>query len=254
MPSKIFPQFYASPNVLRIMGRPCRPAFRDTIKILVWNMYKGKRAGWAEDFRVLAEGKDLVMLQEAVTNTRYDSIFTESENFEWVMAVAHGNTKTKMETGVKTGAMVKSSVQRFMASPDVEPILKTSKMLLATTYPVEGSEYPLLAVNMHAINFVSYDKFNRQVAQVMIAMEEHAGPVILAGDFNTWNGLRYKGLLEMTEKMGLSPVDLTRKANMRHMNQHLDHIFYRGLKLVKAEALTSILSSDHAPLVAEFKL
>ena len=253
MPSRIFPHIYNAQDVLRTMGIPCRETFSKHINILVWNMYKGRRGGWAEDFRAISEGRDIVLLQEAVVNTRYDPIFTECRNYEWVMAVGHGNRKTKMETGVKTGAIVKSSGQSFLVTPDYEPFLGTPKMLLATTYPVGGGGQ-LLVVNIHAINFVSYDKFNRQMRQVIEAIERHEGPVILAGDFNTWNAPRYKGLAEITQALGLIPVPVDRKASMRHFNRHLDYIFYRGLKFVKAEALSHILSSDHMPLSAEFIL
>lgn len=236
------------------MGIPCRETFSEHINILVWNMYKGRRGGWAEDFRAISEGRDIVLLQEAVVNTRYDPIFTECRNYEWVMAVGHGNRKTRMETGVKTGATVKSSGQSFLATPDLEPLLGTPKMLLATTYPIGDGDRHLLVVNIHAINFVSYDKFSRQMGQVIEAIEQHDGPVILAGDFNTWNTLRYNGMAEVTKKLGLEPVLIGRKASMMHLNRHLDYIFYRDLTLIKAEALSHILSSDHVPLAAEFAL
>lgn len=252
--ANIFTPLYMTADPLRVLGCAGQAAFGHTLKVLVWNMYKGKRPGWAEDFLAMAEGQDLVLLQEAILNTRHDALFVESEQAEWVMARTHGYARTKMESGVKTGSVVKSLGQSFFVSPDVEPIFKTPKMVLATTYPVQGCSDPLLVVNIHAINFVGYDKFSRQVAQLVLAMESHVGPIILAGDFNTWNGLRYTGLLEITQKMGLEPVDLPRKASMRHLSRHLDHIFYRGLKVTKAYALTHVRSSDHIPLAAEFSL
>jgi hypothetical protein len=38
----------------------------------------------------------------------------------------------------------------------------------------------------------------------------------------------------------------------RHFNQTLDHVFYRGVRLIGARALTHVRSSDHIPLAADF--
>jgi endonuclease/exonuclease/phosphatase (EEP) superfamily protein YafD len=254
MRPRLLPQVSTASDTLRLMGRAGQDSFDQRLKILVWNMYKGKRPGWVDDFRTMSEGQDLVLLQEAILNTRFDPLFIESEQAEWVMAKTHGYARTKMESGVKTGSSVKSLTQVFFVSPDVEPILKTPKMVLATTYPIKGLVEPLLVVNIHAINFVTNDKFSRQVAQLVVAMESHVGPIILAGDFNTWNNTRFNSLMDITQKMGLQPVDVPRKASMRHLSRHLDHIFYRGLKLVKAKALTDVRTSDHIPLAAEFTI
>ena len=253
---KLFPEFYDSENTLQICGGVSEGACLDkTFNVLVWNVYKGRMRGWENDFRSLIEGKHIIMLQESVLNTRYDPIFHMAERFEWVMAKTYGHTDTKMTTGVKTGAVVKSSAQGFYMSEDVEPLFRTPKMILATTYPIKGSEQPLLVVNMHAINFVSYEKFSRHLAKVVTAIENHEGPVILAGDFNTWSALRYKSLQDVAEQMGLTEVKLAkRRTRLTHFNRHLDHLFFKGLEMVNAEMLTNIITSDHFPITAEFKV
>ncbi len=253
---KLFPELYDSENTLQVIGGVHADAcLEKSFSVLVWNVYKGRMRGWEQDFRNLIEGKQIVMLQESVMNTRYDPIFQTPEKFEWVLAKTFGHTHTKMTTGVKTGAVVKSTAQGFYISEDMEPLFRTPKMILATTYPIKGSEQQLLTVNMHAINFVSYEKFSRHMAKVVIAIENHEGPVILAGDFNTWSSLRYKRLQDIAEHMGLTEVKLSkRRTRLSHFNRHLDHLFYKGLELVNAEMLTQVITSDHFPITAEFKI
>lgn len=252
MAYRLLPQLYPATETLHVMGRGSVPAFSGSFRVLVWNMYKAQRQGWAEDFTALAARSDLILLQEAVINTGFDSMFLNSEQFEWVMAKSHGSVKTNISTGVKTGSVVPSEARSFFLSPDSEPLLKTPKALLATTHKVEGSDAPLLVVNIHAINFVSYTKFSRQIEQMVQAVKAHAGPLLLAGDFNTWNAQRYKSLMEVTSAMELTPLELTRRAHLRHLGRHLDHIFYRGLKPLRAEVVQTLRSSDHDPLLADF--
>ncbi|HEU4839575.1 MAG TPA: endonuclease/exonuclease/phosphatase family protein [Micavibrio sp.] len=247
-----FPEIFRPADSLQIYGGCNGCAFGPTIRVLVWNMYKARSTGWSEDFQTYIQNKELVILQEAVINTNHDMIFQSPGRFEWIMAKTHKSRTTQATTGVKTGSIVKSTAHAYFMTSDVEPILKTPKMLLASTYPVEGMEEQLLVVNIHAINFVSFQKFSRQLKQMVEAIEKHRGPVILAGDFNTWNDLRYRSLLDVADRMGLQEAQLMRKGRLAHLNKHLDHVFYRGLDIVQTEVLMAVRSSDHYPIVVEF--
>jgi endonuclease/exonuclease/phosphatase (EEP) superfamily protein YafD len=256
MPYKMFfPDVYSSSESLQLIGGACQTALGEgPIRLLVWNMYKCRYKGWSQDFQTLINGRDLVLLQESVFHTKHDPLFQTPECFEWVMARSHRSKITLAESGVKTGSVVHSSEQLFFTSPDVEPIFKVPKMLLATSYPLANNSKRLLVVNIHAVNFVSFSKYSRQIRQIAEVTENHEGPVILAGDFNTWNKLRSQSLREITSQMGLQEVILARKSRLHHLNQHLDHVFYRGLELQKAEVLSDINTSDHYPISAEFRL
>jgi endonuclease/exonuclease/phosphatase (EEP) superfamily protein YafD len=250
----LFPEIYAATDTLQILGGCTGQAFESTLRILVWNMYKARNTGWSEDFQNLIQNKELVILQESILNTNHDMIFQTPERFEWIMARSHKDRATQITTGVKTGSTVKSTAQSFFVSPDVEPFLRTPKMLLATTYPLAGCEHELLVVNIHAINFVSFLKFSRQLKQIAEAIEKHKGPVILAGDFNTWSATRFSALLKATGEMELEEVKLTRKGRLFHLNKNLDHVFYRGLVVKETEVLMGVRSSDHYPITVEFSI
>lgn len=251
---KYFPEILESKDSLQIFGGCSGCEFGSTIRVLVWNMYKGRMAGWKDDFEYFIRDKELVILQESIINTGYDSLFNMTDRFEWVMAKTHRNRVTQATTGVKTGSIVKSTGHSYYMTTDVEPLLRTPKMLLATTYPLTGQKEELLVVNIHAINFVSFEKYSRQLKQMVEAIGEHKGPIILAGDFNTWNATRFKSLRDAVSQMGLKEIPLVRRGRLAHLNKDLDHVFCRGLKAVKTEVLMAVKSSDHYPIVVEFAL
>lgn len=254
MPYHFLPEPFNPDNVLHTLGSPRQVCFSSggNLRILVWNIYKGRNRQWQDDFLTLTGNKDLVILQESVLNTRHDALFQTPDKFEWVMARTHQNRKNGMATGVKTGCCAPSLERRFFISPDKEPILNTSKMLLSTTYPVEGHA-PLMVINIHAINFVSFQKYGRQTAQIIEAIGEHEGPVILAGDFNTWNVNRLRKLYEITHSLGLIEAPLQKRPRWGHFNQTLDHVFYKRITLDSAELRFDIKSSDHYPITLDFK-
>jgi len=236
-----------------VFGKPERASLGPVIRILVWNILKGKRRRWSEDFRHLVADRDLVLLQEAVLNTPSDELFTRSKRFEWVMARSFRDPITRIEHGVKTGSVVPSTSRHFYLSPSSEPVVQTQKLLLATEYPLAGEANSLLVLNMHAINFVSVKKYTEQLDQLQYVLNDFTGPVILAGDFNTWNPQRLGLFFEVAREAELVEAAMERRSKLAHLNQHLDHVFYRGLSLRDVSSLTHFQSSDHAPITATFE-
>ncbi len=121
-------------------------------------------------------------------------------------------------------------------------------MLLATVYPLHTFGQSLLVVNTHIINFVSFEKFRAHLDQVFQMHEHHDGPILLAGDFNTWNGKRSKYFHSLAMSFALEEVKIMRRPRLHHLFRHLDHIYCRGLEVVDAHVHTHIHSSDHYPI------
>ncbi|MFA5985087.1 MAG: endonuclease/exonuclease/phosphatase family protein [Methylococcaceae bacterium] len=249
---KLFPEIYDSTNPLVFMGRAKQSALSESITLLVWNVYKTRKSGWYSDFLNLVNKTDLVLLQESVLNNLDNSKFEKTDRFEWIMACSHKYRLSQVITGLKTGCVAQSNAQILLHSPDKEPILNTSKLMLATRYPLESSLKQLLVLNVHAINFVTLKKYASHINQILSVIHHHTGPIILAGDFNCWNDARIKLLFERIKNAGLTTVTLDRKTRWHQLNHHLDYIFYRDLQLKNAQTLSSIHSSDHFPIMAEF--
>jgi endonuclease/exonuclease/phosphatase (EEP) superfamily protein YafD len=189
-----------------------------------------------------------VILQEAILNSPLDVHFNKSVQHQWIMARSFRNVKTNIETGVKTGSTVEAKKHYCFASTHSEPITKTKKMLLVTVYPLAGLEQSLLVINCHIINFVSFKKFSGHLAQVFRTLEHHEGPVLLAGDFNTWNKQRLKSFNELAKSFALAEVKMKRQPRINHFFQHLDHVYCRGLEVTNVHVHTNINSSDHYPI------
>lgn len=250
--SALLPQRYSSKDALQVLGGTRRRALGPVIRCLVWNILKARRARWARDFESLVADRDLVLLQEAVLRAPSDALFTSSERLEWVMARSFRDPRSGVEHGIKTGCAVPASACGYFLSPHAEPVSNTHKLLLATHYPLEGERETLLVLNMHAINFVTIAKYARQLEQLASVLAAHAGPAILAGDFNTWSPARLERFVDVASRAGLEEAAMDRRSRLAHLNSHLDHVFFRGLALRHVASLSHVVSSDHAPITATF--
>ncbi len=239
---------------IRTMGRASKQALGPEINVLIWNVFKCKKKGWIEDFTGLCRNKDMILIQEAILHSPFDSFFEKSSKYQWIMASSFLDLRTNIETGIKTGATVPAKTNVAIASLHVEPFSKTKKMLLSTTYPLNRSQDCLLVINAHIINFVSFIKFKAHLDAISTLVEHHEGPVLLAGDFNTWNRKRLKYFNQLALSFSLFEVDLIRKPKIAHLLQHLDHIYCRGFDILDAKVLTNIRSSDHYPLHLKLRI
>ncbi|MGO3345174.1 MAG: endonuclease/exonuclease/phosphatase family protein [Marinomonas sp.] len=244
---------YSKVESLTVMGHSSKKVLGPNIQILLWNVFKCKKKGWQKDFVTLIQEKDLILLQEAVINSPFDDIFTHSSSCQWMMASSFKNLKTNIETGVKTGSTVAAKQHYFSASAYGEPLTNTKKMLLAAEYPLteeteSTSQQCLLVINTHIINFVSMTKFNAHLEQVADVIKGHEGPILLAGDFNTWNKKRLTGFNQLAASFSLDKVDMIRQPRLNHFFRHLDHVYCRGLDVIDVQVHTEIHSSDHYPI------
>jgi endonuclease/exonuclease/phosphatase (EEP) superfamily protein YafD len=139
------------------------------------------------------------------------------------------------------------------------------KVSLITEYQLPGDE-SLLTVNVHLLNFERWGtmKFQSQLDELAEIMADHRGPIILAGDFNTWNKKRLDLVQKLAEKLNLKEViDFPAGRTTADMafsefnwvfgidkNLPLDRVFYRGFK-AHSPRILPYESSDHNPLLVE---
>ncbi|MCP3871189.1 MAG: endonuclease/exonuclease/phosphatase family protein [Gammaproteobacteria bacterium] len=219
------------------------------IDLLVWNIYKGNIDGWLKDLDHLSLNRDLVILQEVKLDRRMQEMLAES-GYHWRLATAFHYRDLK--TGVLTAssaAPVFSCMYRVQ-----EPLIRIPKSVLVTRYALANHEQQLLAVNIHGINFESNHKgFKTQLTSLGHIVNEHIGPVIVAGDFNTWSQARVDHLYKLVDKVGLKPLAIEGENRTQVFGHNLDLIFYRGLVPVEAGTM-AVVTSDHTPLAARFVL
>lgn len=225
----------------------------DEFKIVVWNMYKGQNETWEEDFKELAQDTNLLITQEMHLNKKMEQVFKTFGDFEYNTATSFYMYR-KDRTGVATISDSPATYQKFLRTRNREPVVRTPKVVLITKYPLLNGE-ELLVANIHAINFVSAEKLRRQIDSVANQIKKHTGPVIFAGDFNTWSDKKQSYMRTINKMVGLTEAQFEGKDDrMKFRGKKLDYIFYRGLNLKSAKVLGEVQGSDHKPLIATFSI
>jgi len=222
---------------------PSKPLPGDKISLLVWNLHKIEDPQLIKDFREISADADLALTQESVgTRILMNRMTGANPAYEWTMAKAFRMFNFSF-TGVATAYRVKPLMEKPLYSPVTEPISDTPKSILISTFSIENSDETLLVANVHAINFVALWDFQIHMNQLAANIQAHQGPMIIAGDFNTWETARLDYLYKI-----FKPLGLNRLATPLTSLLDLDHIFVRGLEVSTMYDLSHIESSDHAPL------
>lgn len=147
------------------------------------------------------------------------------------------------------GALVAAAcVQRTM-----EPLLSLPKSTLISRYPLAGSSETLLVGNIHAVNFsLGMAAFRSQLDRMASILDEHDGPMVVAGDFNSWSRSRTRVLNEiLVEARSMRKVAFDDKSPRAIFGSTVDHVYYRGLTVVASRVLDAD-TSDHDPIWVQF--
>lgn len=234
---------------LRQIKRPARTTLSaDSIRILNWNIAKGRNSGWQQTLDKYAVGSNLVTLQEAILGTQ--SKAPAFAGFDW--SFADGYARASSVSGVATFSRAQPLVRCNLKQN--EPWLGVPKAIHVTQYALSGSDQYLLVLNMHAINFTfGLRSYGAQLGQVESVLRDYSGPVILTGDFNTWRAARQELLDQFAQVSRLSVVPFEQDRRVRFLGHAVDHVLYRNLFL-KNSTTVSVLTSDHNPTFAEFSL
>ena len=226
---------------------------RRPFKVLTWNIHKQGDSGWERDLSAFAAGNDVVLLQEAVLQPPLRKILNDT-GLRWSMASSF--LLDADDIGVLTAtriAPVASCTQRV-----VEPLIRIPKSAVISWLPIidtaAGARETLAIVNVHSITFeLSLDVYRSQLEALADALAGHRGPIIFAGDFNTWNDARDRVVSEIAARLGLTELNLRVDQRAVFFGRHLDHIFIRGLETVDVVAVP-VTSSDHNPMGATLRI
>ncbi len=220
----------------------------DSIKVMVWNLYKGEKKDFARDFPQFASGKDLLILQEVVMDDVMPLILFKIEDLDWDMAISF-YLKNQVSTGVVTASKSLSLEATLTRTVDREPIILSPKMNLINKYSLMNRDEDLMVINIHGINFRNTSTLKRQLEQVETRITDHDGPIIFAGDFNTRNKSRMKMTLNFMQKHGFESVEFANDSRRKK----LDHIFFRDMIINESQIFIDLKSSDHPMLYVDLK-
>jgi len=228
----------------------CKSYLPDTFSVLSWNVYKNnKKTPFIRYLEKKVKEKDLQLLlfQEAT--------FQNSEHFSLPQfhydAAANIEVKKKFY-GVMTASKVQSTYANAYLSEGQEAFVGPYKSMLLSSYEFKDKA-KLLVLNVHVINFRENECYNRELDRFFEFISTYEGPLILAGDFNSWNLQRKEKLYEYVYKLKLKTVTFGSSTDIKSfLGNNLDFIFYKGLTLIDSSVEKTGLS-DHNPLFATFK-
>ncbi|HRO68380.1 MAG TPA: endonuclease/exonuclease/phosphatase family protein [Pseudobdellovibrionaceae bacterium] len=237
---------FAQESVVQSWGKNPRALPGSSVRELTWNIQKANGdEEWSRVFRQLSASSDLVFGQEGYLTSLFDRTMRETPSFLWIFATSF--RYLGKDTGVFFGSRYHAEAMRWHRSPGREPGTFTPKMSISALFPLKDGRR-LMTVNTHGLNFVLDRHFQGQMIPLFQTIEAHQGPVIFAGDFNTWNRSRFDFLVAGIKRLGMGGVGFA--DDRRRMK--IDHVFYRGLTVQEAFVRTDINTSDHWPLKATF--
>lgn len=233
---------------LGVATSPPAAVLSGEFRVLSWNLQKASQVNWAEDLAAVGADVELAFLQEATTSAPIE----ETLPGQLSTAFAPGYRGSDLQTGVLTLSKVPAMMECDLQA--MEPWLGTPKATAVTEFALPGGRERLLAINTHSVNFaLGLEDYSAQLAQLDRLLRQHTGPVVIAGDFNTWRSARLQLLEKLMGEHGLTGIGFEPDLRSTFMGQPLDHIFIRGLEADAARAVP-VDTSDHNPLLVTLRL
>lgn len=236
----------------------------DSIRILNWNIHKeGNLSEWKKVITHIVKDKkpDFILLQEVRLDGKVGDFISKDLKYGWEFSPNLYQGKYDAYSGVLTASHIKPKMVESALSNETELFSKIQKTVLFTKYPIGSPSLELLVVNIHGINInIDLDGFKEQIRYIAEVVMRHDGPVILAGDFNTWKEARLDHLSKLVKEMELVKIDFGSNADYVEtmFGNPLDHIFIskEKLEVIKGsqDVIVDIKSSDHSPLFVELRI
>ena len=236
----------------------------DSIRILNWNIHKeGNLSEWKKVITHIVKDKkpDFILLQEVRLDGKVGDFISKDLKYGWEFSPNLYQGRYDAYSGVLTASHIKPKMVESALSNGTELFSKIQKTVLFTKYPIGSPSLELLVVNIHGINInIDLDGFKEQIRYIAEVVMRHDGPVILAGDFNTWREARLDHLSKLVKEMELVKIDFGSNADYVEtmFGNPLDHIFIskEKLEVIKGsqDVIVDIKSSDHSPLFVELRI
>ena len=218
------------------------------IELFVWNIHKGAHPDSFADLDRLAGDKDLVLIQEA----RLDQQPIDALDKARYWSFAPGYRTAGASTGVMTLSNTIPLIHCYLT--DHEPWLRSPKAISITKFGLADTDATLAVVNVHGLNFtLGVRAFEMQISKIETTLAAHDGPVILAGDFNTWRARRFEVLRALSDRLDLHELSFDVDSRVTLLGNIFDRIFVRGLDAVDA-TIDVVDTSDHNPMSVTLRM
>ena len=231
------PQIAAANPEAQCERYPPRTELSTPFTLVSWNIEKGADSAWPEVLKSLPYGVSLVLLQEAYQPNGLIHLGFDPAH-QWF---APGYLSKTQQTGVLTAA--RATALRHCRLQALEPWLGTPKAVSITDFNLHNRDQTLRVINVHAVNFeLGAEALEAQLAALEPFISDHQGPLVLAGDFNTWSAARGAVLMSLVERSRLTAVTFDPDHRTTALGFPLDHILLRGLNALSA----NVVVTDHS--------
>ena len=219
------------------------------LAIASWNMHKQQDPGWREELARLSEQSDLLLLQEAALTPELSAALADGR-YAWILASSFAFDGT--DFGVVMAARVRPIF--FCTDRAFEPLLGIPKSSLVARFRVAGRETTLALATVHAINFTfDLEAYRAQLGALGDTLAQDTGPILLAGDFNTWSEAREQSVQTLAHRLMLAPIAFPVDDRSRFFGRPADWAYARGVEILGAVS-PRVTSSDHNPLLVTLRL
>ncbi|MES2802492.1 MAG: endonuclease/exonuclease/phosphatase family protein [Bdellovibrionota bacterium] len=222
-----------------------RASTKETIQVLTWNVLKFKRESSFLDFVNLSNQADVAFIQEATHSINLQNQTAQKVSMDWTFFKSF--CREYGASGVQTGSRYPQIQADAVLAPAVEPVVNTPKVTGFSVVEISG--HKVLLINVHGLNANKGLDFEKHMDQIYNVAVKFDGPIIWAGDFNTWNPARMAYLKNKGQALGMTL--LVPEMDIRKLK--LDHILVRGFKIKSVKILDTYVSSDHWPVTAELE-
>ncbi|WP_019615894.1 endonuclease/exonuclease/phosphatase family protein [Psychromonas ossibalaenae] len=217
--------------------------------LLNWNIYKQQNKNWRAKLLEWSAKADLLTLQEVkysqpLKNFSLNNQFFYLHNYAFKYA--------GFIYGVNT--LSKFPAMQVCATRYSEPWIIVPKTGLAAAYPLQNSSQTLLVINLHGVNFTfTSQPLKNQLQPYLSLIKQHNGPILFSGDFNTWTDARLESVELALIKSGFKETLFKKDLRISVFGLPLDHVYYRGLKIIDSQSIATN-ASDHSPQLVTFDI
>ena len=227
-------------------------ALSQTFSLLLWNIHKeNQEKRFVETLESLLQRYpcDLLLFQE-FKHPKKNAIVLP----EYSYTLASNIETADYHYGVMSAAKSHFKTLKMALSTQQELFIATHKSFLITQHRLPDDQQ-LYLVNLHAINFVTLKSFRVELQKIQEALSEYKGAMIVGGDFNSWSKGRFEALQRFQEALGLKKAEISASQHVKAIFfKPIDHLYYRDITLISAEAINTKKVSDHNPIYARFKI
>ena len=239
-------------DAIQNLGTPGTEPLSSSFRLAVWNLYKGHGgSAFRRDLAALLQRSDLLLAQEALLDPCLKEVLTQTRSSATHAAAYMRSDRLRDGVMSVCGAAIADEPKRWL-SDRREPLFRTPKAALLTEYSLAGGSTSLRVLNLHASLFRTPRQARREIRDWVERAAQPDGPLIVAGDFNTFSRAHFLWVARELSRWGLRHVPI--EPTPRSRRTALDQVFLRGLRTNGARAVTEVRSSDHFPLECEIRV